>query len=193
MASVLLAAGEESTSSRVVARLALEAAGHTVQEVHDGQSALAQAEASRPDLLVLDTDLPVYDGFQVLERLRRHPALRHLPVVIISTIPRMVGGELARSLGAFRYLGRPFTNADLDAAVRAALTAPARGASPLAANSAAWPPTAPWRASSARASYPPTVRGDGAAPGPPSDGLVELPAAVRRRRPSAPRRPLRRA
>src|SRR5439155_4505756 len=121
MASVLLAAGEESTSGRVVLRLALEAAGHTVQEVHDGQSVLAQAEVSRPDLLVLDTDLPVYDGFQVLDRLRRHHALRHLPVVVLSTIPRSIASEFARSLGATRYLVRPFTNADLDAAVAAAL------------------------------------------------------------------------
>jgi len=187
MASVLLAAGDEATSSRVAARLALQAAGHDVREVHDGQSVLAQAEANRPDLLVLDTDLPVYDGFQVLDRLRRHHTLRHLPVVVLSTIPRSVGAEFTRSLGAVRYLARPFTNADLDAAVAEALAAPPPGTSPLAAGRAEWPAAGAWR--------PPPPRR--AAPAPaaeaPADGIVELPAPPRRRRASPPRRPLRRA
>jgi len=193
MADVLLAAGEEATSSRVAARLALEAVGHHVREVHDGQSALAQAEASRPDLLVLDTDLPVYDGFQVLERLRRHPSLRHLPIVVISTIPRSVGGEFARSLGAVRYLTRPFTNADLDAAVQEALAAPAPGSAPLAPSRADWPPPPGWRAPAARHAYPSRRPAASATAEAPADGIVELPAPARRRRASPPHRPLRRA
>jgi CheY-like chemotaxis protein len=125
MARVLLAADVEPVSNRVVARLALEEAGYDVQEVHDGFDALALAEATRPDALVLDTALAGLDGFQVLDRLRRHPSLRHLPVVMLSTMPRDVGGELAHSLGAVRFLPRPFTNADLGEAVALALAAQA--------------------------------------------------------------------
>jgi CheY-like chemotaxis protein len=191
MASVLLAAGEESTSSRVAARLALQAAGHIVREVHDGPSALAQIEAQRPDLLVLDTDLPGYDGFQVLDRLQRHHALRHLPVVVLSTIPRSIGGELARSLGAAEYLARPYTNVDLDAAVTAALGSSADSA-PSAAPPGTWPFNSPWRPPGAQDGLP-ASDGQATSPPPPAagDGLVELPPAPRRA--SAPRRPLRRA
>src|SRR4051794_13935040 len=121
MAHVLLAADLEPTSPRVVARLALEAGGHSIHEVHDGYEALATAEATRPDALVLDTALSGLDGFQVLERLRLRPALRHLPVVMLSGIPRDVAGELARSLGAVRFLARPFTNVELAEALDAAL------------------------------------------------------------------------
>ncbi|HZS01356.1 MAG TPA: response regulator [Chloroflexota bacterium] len=132
MARVLLAADVEPVSNRVVARLALEEAGYTVDEVHDGFDALAVADSTRPDVLVLDTNLPGLDGFQVLDRLHRHPALRHLPVVMLSTMPRDVGGELAHSLGAVRFLPRPFTNADLGEAVALARGAQAPTASPAA-------------------------------------------------------------
>src|SRR3954447_4921626 len=124
MARVLLAADVEPASNRVVARLALEEAGHEVHEVHDGFEALTVADGIRPDALVLDTMLAGLDGFQVLDRLYRHPTLRHLPVVMLSTMPRDVGGELAHSLGAVRFLPRPFTNTDLGEAVALALGAP---------------------------------------------------------------------
>lgn len=125
MARVLLAADAEPVSNRVVARLALEEAGHEVHEVHDGFDALTVADSIRPDALVLDTSLAGLDGFQVLDRLHRHPTLRHLPVVMLSTMPRDVGGELAHSLGAVRFLPRPFTKADLGEAVALALGAEA--------------------------------------------------------------------
>jgi len=132
MAHVLLAAEEEPTSNRVVARLALESAGHSVQEVHDGMSVLAEVDAQRPDALVIDTSLPGLDGFQVLDRMRRHHTLRHLPVVMLSTIPKDVGGELARSMGALRFLPRPFTAVDLNEAVETALEARAAAAAQVA-------------------------------------------------------------
>src|SRR5919202_5381655 len=140
MARVLLAADTEPVSGRVVPRLALEEAGHTVEEAHDGFEALALADATRPDALVVDTALPGLDGFQVLDRLRRHPALRHLPVVLLSTMPRDVGGELARSLGAVRFLVRPFTNSELGEAVDAALAsrASAEAGAPGARTVAEW-------------------------------------------------------
>ncbi|HLH27255.1 MAG TPA: response regulator [Chloroflexota bacterium] len=121
MARVLLAADIEPVSNRVVARLALEEAGHEVHEVHDGFDTLTVADSLHPDALVLDTMLAGLDGFQVLDRLRRHPTLRHLPVVMLSTMSRDVGGELAHSLGAVRFLPRPFTNAELGEAVALAL------------------------------------------------------------------------
>ena len=145
MAYVLLAADVEPTSSRVVARLALEAAGHIVQEVHDGYDALEIAEATRPDALVLDTLLSGLDGIQVLDRFRRRRALRHLPVVLLSNIPRNVAGELARSLGAVRFLARPFTNADLADALEAALATrpPAAAPADVTSTAAHWGPRAP--------------------------------------------------
>lgn len=121
MARVLLATDVEPARNQVAARLALEATGHVVDEVHDGFEALAAVATRRPDVLVLDTSLSGLDGFQVLTRLRRDAALRELPVVVLSSMPRDVVGELAHSLGAVRFVRRPFTVAALDEALAAAL------------------------------------------------------------------------
>ncbi|HWP29308.1 MAG TPA: response regulator, partial [Chloroflexota bacterium] len=79
MARVLLATDVEPARNQVAARLALEATGHVVEEVHDGFEVLAAVATRRPDVLVLDTSLSGLDGFQVLTRLRRDAALRELP------------------------------------------------------------------------------------------------------------------
>src|SRR5215207_11415586 len=91
MARVLLASDDAMVSSRVGARQTLEAAGHIVYEAHDGPGALAQLESSAPDLLVLDTALPVLDGFHVLADIRRNPRLNRLPIVMFSTLPQGLG------------------------------------------------------------------------------------------------------
>ena len=174
MARVLLAADAEPLSNRVIARLALEAAGHTVQEVHDGYDALAVAETTRPDALVLDSALGGLDGFQVLDRLRRRPMLRQLPMVMLSGIPRDVVGELAHSLGAVRFLARPFTNDDLAEAVDSALaTRPPTAGVP--------PGPVGWRPSAAG-----SLHGRHA---PDADGVVDLPIPAPRRARTPRRRP----
>lgn len=129
MARILLASDDAMVSSRVGARQTLESAGHIVYEAHDGPSALSQLETAAPDLLVLDTALPVLDGFHVLAQVRANPRLERLPVVMFSTLPRSLGNELARTLGVQCFLARPFRAADVAAAVEQQL-AVLRGEAP---------------------------------------------------------------
>ncbi|MGX1809408.1 response regulator [Nocardia sp. NPDC055321] len=66
--------------------------GNTLMVVRDGEEALdflyhrgAYADAPRPDLILLDLNLPKYDGRQVLERIKSDPDLAHIPVVVLTT------------------------------------------------------------------------------------------------------------
>ncbi|MGW7518122.1 response regulator [Streptomyces sp. NPDC054796] len=66
--------------------------GNTLHVVRDGQEALdflycrgEHTEAPRPDLILLDLNLPKYDGRQVLERIKSDPVLAHIPVVVLTT------------------------------------------------------------------------------------------------------------
>ena len=61
----------------------LERQGYEVETAFDGCEALAKMRARRPDLLVLDTLMPVMSGWQVLEEMAQHPALRDIPVVLL--------------------------------------------------------------------------------------------------------------
>ena len=80
-----------------------------------GDSGLALAREFRPDAIVLDMSLPVLDGWTVLDRLKRHPATRHIPVHIVSGV-----GELRPALaaGAAAYLEKPATLEALDEVFR---------------------------------------------------------------------------
>ena len=77
----------------------------------DGDSGLAAAHEYRPDAITLDIDMPGLDGWKVLERLKHHPATRHIPVHIISGIERRQQGLKA---GALAYLAKPVSKEALD-------------------------------------------------------------------------------
>jgi two-component system alkaline phosphatase synthesis response regulator PhoP/two-component system response regulator VicR len=61
----------------------LERQGYEVETAFDGREALAKMRARRPDLLVLDTLMPVMSGWEVLEEMAQDPALRDIPVVLL--------------------------------------------------------------------------------------------------------------
>jgi len=77
---------DDEASVRDVLRRQLEREGHTVRLATDGAEALAELEASRPDLVVLDLMMPNVDGFEVLEKLRDDETLRELPVIVFTAM-----------------------------------------------------------------------------------------------------------
>jgi signal transduction histidine kinase/CheY-like chemotaxis protein/HAMP domain-containing protein len=78
-----------------------------------GDTGLALAVRLRPSAIALDIKLPVYDGWAVLDRLKRDPLTRHIPVQVISVVERSEHGAL---LDAFAYLEKPVTKEVLDGA-----------------------------------------------------------------------------
>jgi CheY-like chemotaxis protein len=79
----------------------------------DGRTGVDLAHQYQPDAITLDLDMPGVDGFAVLERLKRHPDTRHIPVHIISGLERRHEGLKA---GAIAYLEKPVSAEALDAA-----------------------------------------------------------------------------
>jgi len=83
-----------------------------------GDTGLAMANELRPDAITLDIKLPVVDGWSVLDRLKRNPRTRHIPVHVISVVDREGPGRAARgtALGAFAYLEKPVSHDALEGA-----------------------------------------------------------------------------
>ena len=88
--------------------LMLAAAGYEVVTAIDGAAGLELAGRLRPDLVLLDVDMPDMDGMAVCTHLKGDPATRHIPVLLMTG--RLCTGilEQARQVGAFGVLSKPF-------------------------------------------------------------------------------------
>jgi len=91
----------------------LERQGYSIETAENGVQALAKIMAAYPDLLISDVMMPEMDGLELVEHVRRHPALRDLPIVLLTqkSAERDVMNGYAR--GADVYLNKPFNPAEL--------------------------------------------------------------------------------
>ena len=74
----------------------------------DGNSGLAAAAALRPDLILLDINLPGIDGYEVLERLRANPAVAHIACIAMTANAMSGEAQRARDAGFADYISKPF-------------------------------------------------------------------------------------
>jgi two-component system, OmpR family, alkaline phosphatase synthesis response regulator PhoP len=100
------------------ARDYLEHSGFRVLAAYDGKSALAQARAAKPDLVVLDLGLPDIDGLDVTRALRRET---QVPIVMLTARGEESDKLVGLELGADDYITKPFSPKELVARVRAVL------------------------------------------------------------------------
>jgi DNA-binding response OmpR family regulator len=91
----------------------LTAAGFNVSTVADGREALQQARALKPQLILLDVMLPELDGLEVCKMLRRDPATRSIPIVMLTARAAEIDRVLGLELGADDYVTKPFSVREL--------------------------------------------------------------------------------
>jgi len=96
----------------------MEQAGMEVRVARDGQEAIDLAASFQPDLIVLDVMMPVLNGYEVCQRLKSDPKLRHVRVLILSAKGRDVEVAKGRELGADGYITKPFSTRELVSKVR---------------------------------------------------------------------------
>jgi DNA-binding response OmpR family regulator len=96
-------------------------AGHEAHGAADAEAALAGLLAARPDLFVFDIHLPGMDGLSLARKLRRLPATKPVPVIVISGRTEERHKLDARASGAITFLEKPFRPGDLLAAVSLAI------------------------------------------------------------------------
>jgi DNA-binding response OmpR family regulator len=113
---VLVVDDEPTIANSVAARLRAE--GFLVDTAHDGPSAMAQAAATEPDLVVLDVMLPGFDGLEVCRRLQ---AQRPIPVLMLTARDAETDVLVGLGVGADDYLTKPFSIRELAARVHALL------------------------------------------------------------------------
>ncbi|WP_461102659.1 hybrid sensor histidine kinase/response regulator [Spirosoma koreense] len=108
---VLVIEDESSIRENVAELLTLE--GFIVGTAHDGQEGINQAIQSQPDLILCDVMMPGMNGYQVLESIRAHRSLSHVPFIFLTARAEADDLRQGMVLGADDYLIKPFTSKDL--------------------------------------------------------------------------------
>jgi two-component system phosphate regulon response regulator PhoB/two-component system alkaline phosphatase synthesis response regulator PhoP len=107
MANILVV-DDEPEIVKLVAKI-LEARGHRVTTARDGEEALEEVRRERPDVVILDLNLPKIDGFEVCRRIKSDEATRRVPVVMLTAAYVSVDdAQRGLGLGADEYVVKPF-------------------------------------------------------------------------------------
>ena len=99
----------------------LRAYGYATVIATDGYSAFSVAQKEKPDLIILDFGLPAGDGFVVMERLRNHPSLALIPIIILTARDLRINKERALKAGAIAFFKKPADNGKLLAVIKKAM------------------------------------------------------------------------
>lgn len=95
----------------------LEMSGYSVLTASDGQEALVVVETYHPDLMVTDIVMPRLNGYELVKRVRQHPAFHSLPVIFLTSRNRTEERIQGYQSGGDIYLPKPFELAELGAAI----------------------------------------------------------------------------
>ena len=114
---VVLVIDDSATITKVV-QLVLAKAGYDVRVAADGEAGLAAAREQRPDLILLDFVMPRMNGYQFCRETAADPALRDVPVVLMSAKGDQVGERFVKVMGIVDYITKPFSPEAITAVVQ---------------------------------------------------------------------------
>ena len=98
---------DDEPDSRSIIQCRLEWCHYGVISACNGEEALRIAEDEKPDLILLDTNMPVMDGLEMLERMRKNPALRETPVIMVTALCERQHIDAASAYGIAGYVTKP--------------------------------------------------------------------------------------
>jgi two-component system, cell cycle response regulator DivK len=117
MSKRILAVDDQEDNRRILRDL-LTSAGYEVIEAKTGEDAVTSAEAHVPDLILMDIQLPGIDGYEATRRIKAKPALRPIPLIVVTSYALSGDETKALAAGADAYVSKPFSPRALLAKVR---------------------------------------------------------------------------
>jgi len=109
---------EEHEDNRQILRDLLGSTGFEIIEAGNGEEALALAAAERPDLILMDIQMPIMDGYEATRLIKADPALRAIPIVVVTSYALSGDEEKARLAGCDGYVTKPYSPRALLAKIR---------------------------------------------------------------------------
>ncbi len=109
---------EDTEDNRQIIRDLLTSVGFEMLEAVTGEEGVAMAKQHRPDLILMDIQLPVLNGYEATRQIKADPALRHIPIIAVTSYA-LSGDEVkTREAGCDAYVAKPFSPRQLLAKVR---------------------------------------------------------------------------
>ena len=109
---------EDNEMNRQIVRDLLRRTTYKLIEAHDGEAGVAKALEARPDLILMDIQLPKMSGLDATRKLRAEAATAATPIVTITSFALSGDEQKAKEAGATAYLAKPYSPRDLLALIR---------------------------------------------------------------------------
>ena len=99
---------EDNEDNRRIARDLLTSTSYEMIEAVTGEDGIRMAETHRPDLILMDIQLPGLDGYEVTRRIKANPALRHIPIIAVTSYALSGDDVKAFEAGCDAYIAKPY-------------------------------------------------------------------------------------
>jgi two-component system cell cycle response regulator DivK len=109
---------EDQEDNRQIVRDLLTTTDYEVIEAENGEEALAAVAKQRPDLILMDIQLPVMDGYEATRRIKADPALCAIPIIAVTSYALSGDEEKARAAGCDDFVPKPFSPRQLLAKIQ---------------------------------------------------------------------------
>jgi two-component system, cell cycle response regulator DivK len=100
---------EDQLDNRLILRDCLGNAGYELLEAENGAEALTMVARQRPDLILMDIQLPVMDGYEATRRLKADPATKSIPIIVVTSYALSGDEAKAREAGCDAYVSKPYS------------------------------------------------------------------------------------
>jgi two-component system cell cycle response regulator DivK len=100
---------EDQADLRGILRDLLTGSGYEVVEAADGGEGVSKAKSERPDLILMDIQLPVLDGYETTQQIKADPDLRAIPIIAVSSYAMKGDEAKARAAGCEHYVTKPYS------------------------------------------------------------------------------------
>jgi two-component system, cell cycle response regulator DivK len=109
---------EDHEDNRQILRDLLASAGYEMIEAGNGEDGVAAAAAEQPDLILMDIQLPILDGYEATRQIKANPALNSIPIIVVTSYALSGDEEKARGAGCDAYVAKPYSPRQLLARIR---------------------------------------------------------------------------
>ena len=109
---------EDQEDLRGVLRDLFTSSGYIVIEAVDGAAGVARAKSDRPDIILMDIQMPIIDGYEATRQIKSDPDLTSIPIVAVSSFAMKGDEEKARAAGCDEYVTKPYSPIQLLRMVR---------------------------------------------------------------------------